>query len=372
MKMTEIKKNCIHITHNDGDAVGCALVASIVFEDYDFLNNTYFCTANGGSKKLNSLLDEYEKMDEDEFPKFILMSDLSLDEETCDRLEKLKEKYDFELVGIDHHVHNTLNNKYKWYIVDTNFKYDKMTDLYIPTSAAKLMLLRYDLVFAKNFRMNLYNKLSEIIDSISRYDTWAWKEYANVMAKSIYPFKDDIIAIVTKALGAEETYNQLYEFYFKNYFNEEDIYKTSPIVPYSFQFIYDIEKRKEESYLKSLKSKVHVAMYKGFKVAAFFNDDIYVNSGMEWVYNTYEGLDIVCAFYPNNRQISLRTKRGDLNLGIYCKNNFSGGGHPKAAGATVCKETFFEFINLYYDSITLSEYENMEKINYELQSKSNE
>ena len=39
-----LTKKGFHITHNDADAVGCALVASLAYPELKLEDTTYFCT----------------------------------------------------------------------------------------------------------------------------------------------------------------------------------------------------------------------------------------------------------------------------------------------------------------------------------------
>lgn len=332
------KLHGIHITHNDADAVGCALVASKFYDDYDFEDSTYFCAIGSQDKVLKNVLEK--DIENNNIPKTIIISDIFLEEETCEYLEKVAKEHEITLLGFDHHATNNLNEKYDWFIVNKEKVEDDRCDAKVDISAAKVMMDYY-----KNKYDCSFGKCLEIaIDMISRYDTWEWKNHPFKHPVPHYSISEDIIAVITKYLGVERTFKDLYNYY-----------TPSPLVVYSgkifpelFFTIYDIEKEREERSLSRLDNQVRIVELFKYTVAIFISTDEYSNACADYLNNTYPFVDMTMIIYPSSRRLGFRTKSNKINVGEFAKKYFNGGGHPKASGAVVDDSTMSSVMELYY------------------------
>lgn len=331
----------IHITHNDADAVGCAFVLKYFNPDFDYEKNTYFCAIGTQDKVLNDILDSVDKGEAD-IPESIVISDLSLSEETCDKIFKFAQFYGVDIHGYDHHKTNTLGADYDWWLVKSEpVHIDGVGDVDI--SATKIM---YDVM--KHTRAN-NEKIDMLVEMISNYDTWMWRKYPSFYEDGI---EEDIVAVTCSMLRPDKMFEALLE----HYSNDTNNGKMFPDIFYT---IYNIEVDKRNTYLRSLLYKARVIEHKkGVKIALFICENNYSNSAAEYIYNNYD-IDIVIPIYPASSKIGLRTKRDDLDLGKIARDVFgsSGGGHPKAAGATVESSEFVKLLNIYYTkTISLKEF----------------
>lgn len=381
-----MSKYAIHITHNDADAIGCALIASLCFENLDIHNHTYFCGANDASAKLNEILDEIdennshsenEKMD---YPSLILISDISIDEDTCSRIEKLKSEHAVEnLMGFDHHKTNQvgLDPNHDWFIVNCSEPLydDKLMTRELP-SACKIMLEYFGNGCTSEFiarcknctNINSVNKFSShiiepFINSISRYDTWEWKkvpENRKLVAK--YNNKivdDDYCAILQKFFGCEELYNRLYYkltnelmySYFKNEMSDECPDAEMGLYDSNDLLIYWQLKEKEKDSLSHFMNKVRYISYtaygKDYSVLAFISNDDYSNFKADYLYNQYPSIDIVVMLFPASNTVSFRTNKPDIDVSTVAKR-LGGGGHKSAAGAKMADEDYIEILEEFY------------------------
>lgn len=341
-----IKENhIIHITHNDGDAVGCALVAALVYYDSDVEENTYFCAIGTQDEKLKEVvMDEINK---GTIPQIILISDLSLKEETCNWLQMLVRDYKIMVKGIDHHITNHLDEKYPdmWKVYSAHYENEMNSVI----SAAEAMLFK---VFSQYEQNKFFN---DLICMISRYDTWEWKNHPYDWSKEYPGIREDIVAVNCKFMGPEECFKMLFKWYFYC-----GLANTEDIVPPVFKSIYNAVKKSEKNFMDVIPVKAHVAKLLEDYTAAFFPfENDHANAACEYIYNNYDYIDIVIVLYPSSNKIGLRTKK-DINLGELVKKYWgdNAGGHPAAAGATISKVEMLGMMSSYLiTSETLADYD---------------
>lgn len=349
-----MNKHGIHITHNDADAVGCALVLSY-FENklsndhYDFEDNTYFCSIGHQDDKVKELMEKINN-GEEEIPSWIVISDISLSEETCDLLEEFAIKHDIILNGFDHHKTNNLDQYCEWWtIVKDEVESDEGPRL---ISATKVM---YN-YFIQKGKIVYSSLLEDIVNIISDYDTWMWRRYPKIysdiyldkLEPKKYEYEADIVKIICSFLKPQRMFHELLE-HVRTQFSDEMSF------PHLFHTIYDIDTENRNFYLKSFLYKVKVYEIHNYSIAMFISENNYDNAAAECLYNA--GIDLVVIIYPSSKRISFRTKRDDIDVGLMAKKSFGGGGHAKAAGANIeDNDEFLEFLSCYYkEGIILKE-----------------
>ena len=369
----------IHITHNDADAVGCAVVAAILLPQFDFLNNTYFCAIGTQDEKLNSLLDEYDE--KGIIPDLVVISDISISKETAIRLKGYKDR-GTNLIGVDHHGTNTIRtdeeSTLSWFtVLSGNCIEDwRFPDEKLKISAAMILdieirkTMRYDKnlneIFIHN-REKAALAFEVMIDMISRYDTWEWKEHpydytSNPKLTDFHiNYQEDIFNEATRFLGTERAFCELYEHF--NKFTKDIVdlpLKVMPI-PEIFLTIYNINKNKREKYLKELPEKTRIRLDSSSNhiIASFVNENDFTNAASEYLYNLLDEIDYVEILYPSSNTVSYRTYKNTINLGLLAKNNYGGkgGGHDKAAGTKeIPDDTYASIMLTFYHSMKLSTY----------------
>lgn len=331
--------NGIHITHNDADAVGCALVASLCFPDVHF--DTRFVRADVSC--VDKLIQDMI-LDSSVDYEYILITDLSMSEEMAYQLEGYRRKMERNnrtcvLKGIDHHASNLLGNLHDWYTVesgDMSAAWLLWQDEY-PEKECNLRKM-------KEFSVERAECFELLIEFISRYDTWLWKrepkffkELENTPAGNL---REDCVSNMCKLYPVEEVYRILKDYY--EYGEEENFSeKNMMIIPREFIFystvcveaqrekaVLNIEREAKLFYCNDLFTEYNV-----ISIICGKNDD--VNAIAEHLYTRYTWADFILILFPHSQIISFRTNKNDVNVGRIAKRLFKGGGHPQSAGANL-------------------------------------
>ena len=175
----------VHFTHNDGDAVGCELVYRLMilkhFNIKDENALTFFCS-NGD---IDNIFKNYfgEAFRNNDIPNIVIISDNSISKETYQWFNEAvgDKRKEMSVYGYDHHATNPFIGEPLWMIEEG----DK-SPAYIMHNFYK-NILRMDQNIThiienpskKNdiFMGDFYaDRIKEIINAISRYDTWSWKK----------------------------------------------------------------------------------------------------------------------------------------------------------------------------------------------------
>lgn len=363
----------IHFTHNDSDAIGCAVLASLAaLYEYDTVFNS-----NGSiDKNIMDFISLYEAgIIETEY-KNILITDISLKEETANTLQDFAEAHEIRLLLIDHHVTNKMAENYPWAIV-TASRLDIMSDventpynvdelisatgiigemnkwvnaphLYTtvlnpfsePSMSRMVRLNTEGFVISFNDVDNckaLYDAAMAYAKEISRYDTWEWQRRPKM-------YDENFTSVLLTFISLKELYKQIAV-------NLVD-YKT----PYNdmHRFLYDIYIKKVQDDLKYARNNMVVVnpgkipALAEYKVGIIMEPTYYSEVANTLCKENLD-IDIIVILFPSTRTISLRSIREDLNLGRLCERIYKGGGHPKAAGAKLSPNDFMNILGIYYE-----------------------
>lgn len=322
-----------HFTHNDADAVGCALVASFftnsdtksIFESLDKIDNTI----------ISFLSDKNHPA-----PNVIIISDVSLKDETCNFLMNYcmtrGEETSIPIMLFDHHVTNKMNEKYEWCVVQTE-------DNGVPISAAKLMFNRLYDTIEPAYR----DSMGIIIDAISRYDTWEWKRHP-------IDYREEYTNILIKQTGVVETLLSLRRSLINSIGLEGPVFKFEDTA----LLLIDTYLKKREKVLNGIQDRGVVATtFQEYTIALMIPDSIFFNESMEAIYEADDTIDIVYGLCPETKTLHLRSNKDDVNLARFAKYYYGGGGHKQAAGAKLSRKKFIKLLNMYYRGIEFIENE---------------
>lgn len=333
-----LTKKGFHITHNDSDAVGCALVAALAYPELNLEDTTYFCTIGPGPSEAVRKIFETFTIDE---IGLIIISDISVDDDALELLNDARSK-GVVVVGYDHHVTNTANQKYDWFVVDSERHYDDMRygkDGYLQSAT---------LLMAKQLHMlNKSSALDKIVDDISRYDIWEWKNHPFERTEE---YSEDIVSVYTKFVGVRDTFNELLDYFNTNRLFEE---KSEPY-PESFKWIYYIQKRKEKETCERapMYAKNNVFEFNGtmLNAAYYICNNEHSNAVADYINTNFPEIDLTIILYPESRKVGFRSKKEHVNCSLIAKE-LGGGGHPGASGATINNiDDFIKFLNVVYTS----------------------
>ena len=370
------KRYVFHLTHNDMDAVGCALIVEFYYKKKDKKDtettgiktrtyiDTIFCAIGKQDDEilefLNKLMSSptsYSRTSID-----FIISDISIKEDTINELkdccEKLEDDYGImtSIKGYDHHISN------KSHLVDKNFiTYDRMIDLdineVVPVSATKLMhnMLCVDEPLFEN--ENLNKEFAYLCDFISRYDTWVWKNkdlmdkltpfindknlelYEYSMNIPLYP--EDFYTVMTKKMGPETVYTKL-SMRINNIIENGDI-NSRFLFDDTECLIYEIEKAHENIISEYAVNHARIGI-SGEYIVGYYIPNEYSNVVTESLYEEYPFVDYWMILIPGIKKIEFRSNKDDVNVSRIAKRTYGGGGHKSASGAKNIDTNKFMFI----------------------------
>lgn len=333
--MTDNKnlKHGIHITHNDADAVGCALLAVNIFPEYDLVDNTHFCAIGHQDETLRNHINA--AISAGNIPELVIISDLSISEDTRLFLEEKATTHGITLFGVDHHITNPIEDDCEWFKVIRDKHYEELEGEEVPISAA-----RYMQILASERLPYLGFLFNDLIKMISRYDTWTWRSHPIDWSKRYPGMADDLIATVCSKIGPETCFKELLDFY--SFDRDRRSVNATPLhmVPDYFYTLYKNIEKERTRYINNIpiKTKVVDMSFDGcnYKVAVFPAENEYANAAAEYIYNNYTFVDFVAVLYPTTSSVSLRTSKPNINVAEIA-TNFGGGGHATASGCEISK-----------------------------------
>lgn len=313
-------KKIIHVTHNDGDALGCALVVGLI---PDFDTEVAFIQAGETDQFINSNI-----LNDENYLKTldgILITDLSITHELAAILQRLLDEGVISYLNLfDHHITNNLDELgYSWIHVGKN-KYE---------SAALQVFNYYKNTFEDTISKTFFKQFQDFIKSISRYDTWQWREQPEYN-DGTEQYANGLI----RMLGIIDVYERIVLNMKKSIlFSDED----KALIKYYFY----AQKKAVSSFRYSLSN------FNEYRVAILLSskDDMFSNAILEKMYQSIGEVDLVVAIKPDLFTLEFRTNKPDVNVGRIAKNLYQGGGHKKASGCHMNYSTFNEWMTRYYN-----------------------
>ena len=262
-------------THDDLDGVGCAVVARLAFPT-DLV--VTYCSYKTVNQEVNSFLDTAPSDVQ------ILISDISVDEETASRLDGLNVRM------YDHHpikVHRP------WMTVDTS-----VTECGTTLLAAALI-------------SDMSEAVRGFVDAVCLYDTWRFEKGVNSFSERLNALHSILghrgfVEMVVPALSEGEPF----------------------VIPHFFELAISNSFAERDRYFEKKEKAMITTTFEGHKTGLVFADrDISLMA--EYVFQRHPELEIVAVCYMP-AGISLRTRRDDINLTEICRQR-GGGGHQKAS-----------------------------------------
>jgi oligoribonuclease NrnB/cAMP/cGMP phosphodiesterase (DHH superfamily) len=119
------------------------------------------------------------------------------------------------------------------------------------------------------------------------------------------------------------------------------------------RYLIDSYKRRRETMLEKVGSRAKKAPIlinnKMYKAIIFIPDEEVGNAESEKLYRDYPDMDFVVALYPKNRALSFRASESSTTDVSVIAASLGGGGHEKAAGASLSTDDFIKWLRVYYD-----------------------
>lgn len=295
-------------THTDLDGVGCAIVLKtmmkkvyhvitdidISYHDYDDINSSVM------DYVMNTNVDDYD---------YIYITDISVNEETAQKLDKLVIDERVRVVLIDHHKTALWLNEYEWAHVYSNDESPK---------SATLLLLDY-LISRRGLpigntcdRVASYN-IRQFATLVSRWDTWLW-----VDGEHNY---------------IEQSLNRLSGIYDKDTFiwlMADRITYTHPLISNTEYTMLDSMAKQIGLYVKECHEMVTTITNHGLTYGVVFCEK-YVNEVAKYIYENHPEFAFVAIVNLHTQSVSLRTNKEEVDVSVFAKK-FGGGGHKQASG----------------------------------------
>lgn len=302
------------ITHTDLDGVGCAIVMKeIIGKDEVDVTYTY---PNKVNEHVNKALNEREKYD------VILVTDLSINEETAERVQSiydnLKEGEEFNFALLDHHRNLEWLNEYKWATIVPEIGDSLLSGTYL-TFVNVISGLSEE-----NINIVTQTKIYEFVEAVRRYDTWEWiNKYDN------YKLSKDLSNLL-KLKGIEDFINNILE----KLSEERDLISAEEAL-----VLYYKDKEMEELVKRKNKCLIPKTI-EGYNAAVIFAESNISELGNE-LCKLHPEYDFVAMI--NQNSISLRGIKKDIDLSLIAKK-YGGGGHPQSAGFSLPEGAIENFI----------------------------
>lgn len=324
-----VVKRGLHITHNDADAVGCAIVVSYIDPtniEWDHAYNN----VHGASEAIEKL---FFGADEGKY-EHLIISDISITEEVAEKLDRYKNEHpNFNLCLVDHHKTNKLAGKYPWVSVIVEDKGIKVSAAY------NLFNIFYTRILESSIKEDInILVIDEVIQSISRYDTWEWKKHPKDN-----PDEDNFM-IITKTIGCGSAACQI----LNNIENSTDHYEWDE----ASMMLINLYRKNEVSVIEDTPKRTVFTRLtfneREYNCALLICDSTYGNRQMTWLYENNPDIEISVGLYPETRTIELRTDRPDIDVSEIAKC-YNGGGHVGAAGCKPSIPFFLDLLEIYYN-----------------------
>ena len=298
-------------TDSDLDGIGCGLVAKIAFGDKVEVS---YCSY----RNLNERVDRFIENPEQNGAQ-IYITDLAVNEEVEKKLEKRFSSGN-HVQMVDHHITAMHFNDYQWGFVKPEYEDGRKT------SATSLY---YE--FLREKELIPPNKaLEEFIELVRQYDTWEWEVNENFAAKRL----NDLFFIIN--IEQFET-DMLERLKTKDTFSLND----------TEEMILDIEEKKIERYINA-KNRQLVQTFVDDYCVGVIHAERYLSELGNALAKQNPHLDLITLVNVGTKKLGFRTIYDHVDVSAFAKK-FGGGGHPKASGASLTKETFDLFVVNVFD-----------------------
>lgn len=325
----------IHITHNDLDGVGCAVLGKLFAESQGLEYEIYNVKIGCQDKLIRSLFAINSPTDINKLADigYILVSDLPISEKSAELLNKIYEEANISVRWVEHHKSNIkLGSRYP------EWAYIKPIDNKGTPVASTMILYRLwnDTI---TYDDNVRRKLSSFSTIVSRYHTGEW-------LNNPIDHSEEDLNILLKIIGIPNA-SQLF---LDMIISPDESFSINSINSL-YRDLIEITKRQRDYAIRdAIRSARYIDFFE-FKVAAIIPSQHFGTYELGALYETpgFTG-DFVLGLYPMTRSISFRASpKSDIDLSGIAKR-FGGGGHPRAAAAKLTSNQFLKILRKFYES----------------------
>lgn len=312
--------------HSDLDGMGVKIIGMKYAEYAGFDCETYKCNYQDVNEIIRTTLEKADLNTVEE----ILIGDISVDQETAEYLDELY-KHGVKIRLRDHHKTAEWLNILDWAQVSEKVNGTDRCGTWL-------------LAMSEGFE-EVYKKFKLFVDTVDSWDTWKWKSEGNTDAHKLNE--------LFQVLGEKEfTRYMLYEYpTFLNKDNLFDPYAEIWIEAHSKQVDKIVSNCEKHMYTTNLSVDTKYCREKFMSGVVFCNTDL--SDVADKILSNHPELDIL-VLVSMPRTISLRTQKNlSIPMGDLAKRlTGSGGGHPKAAGATIPQRKFKKLISKFFGTMS--------------------
>jgi uncharacterized protein len=295
-------------THNDLDGVSCGILAKFAFKD---TVDVHYHSVNSLDFQVEEFIKENR---EKKTNQHLYITDLSVNKENESRLEKFASTTG-KIQLIDHHKTALHLNQYTWALVKVEESEGKL-------ASATSLFYTY---LVENNMIKPSTALVEFVELVRQYDTWEWDKNNNITAKRL----NDLLYMQSIEEFEEtmlERVSQNDQFFFDDF--EEKL--------------LNIEEKRTSRYIRrKRKELVQVFIHNlcvGIVHAESYHSELGNALGKE-----YPHLDCIAILNMGSKRIGFRTIHDNIDVSELA-GKYGGGGHAKAAGCSLTKDTYKEFV----------------------------
>lgn len=291
-----------HFSHTDADGGACIVMGKRIFS----FTSHEFCDYHNVDEKIVAFIREY--IDEDGRVinicpyEVILITDISVTQETAMLLDYFKEVVDVDVVLIDHHKTSLYLRDFDW--ANVNYEIDGQK-----TSGTSEM---YRLLVKENeiLSVDTKNQLANFAEQIRRYDTWDWT-----------------------VLGVDEPrlINELLYIIGRDEFVERFVRDLDTTLTEAEMYLVETEVKRIDRFIAGKQKQMFRAELHGYQVGVVFAEQHHSVLGNTLCKNNPD-IDFVVIINMGAAKVSFRSVKKDIDVGEFAKKHYSGGGHPSAAG----------------------------------------
>lgn len=327
------------ISHNDLDGYGCTVLLKMVsiyhpeigidrVRGSEMLYNIN-CDDRVSSTINLRLNDMYYN---GPFPKssnkILFVTDLKIDKKSIDNvLEGSRSRgasQNFvKVVMIDHHEYSSqyINNPIKMDYLETKVEMGKSGTL-----------LFYEWLVDKGLLPTNNKLIRDFAYYVSMYDTYQW-------VNGVEPFAETLHIYFTI------TDNKIFVERMVEILRNTDIPNFKDYILSSQDIMIAVEERRRDiRNTCALKASCAViSQFNEYNIASVACDR-YISAIGNYICEHNKDVDFCMMFIVDTMTISLRTVKDDVNLNRICSRLFKGGGHKKAAGARLDRDTFMRLM----------------------------
>ncbi|MGC8229500.1 DHH family phosphoesterase [Pseudobacillus badius] len=304
------------LTHNDLDGVGCGILAKLAFGKQVQVR---YNSVAGLDYEVAWFLENQDKKTA------LFITDLSVNKDNQEKLHAFHQDGG-KVQLIDHHKTALHFNEYEWGHVVIEDEDGKLTSA---TSLLYDYLLQHELIEPSN-------ALAEFVELVRQYDTWEWEKNANQEARrlnalfflvSIEEFEDRMISRLR---------------YHQHFFFDELEEK-----------ILDMEDDKIARYIHRKRRELVQASIGEHMAGVVYAESYHSELGNE-LGKENPHLDYIAILNIGGKRLGFRTIHNHIDVSEVAAR-YGGGGHAKAAGASMTEEAYTQFVTDTFHLLPLRE-----------------